>query len=111
MEPWVVGVLRTGYRIPFSSPPPLSWVPPRIPSYSPDFIGEGASRGGSFPRGEGSCRARSPLSVLLQPSYRSLEGNGFMETSNRPFTSELLRLTNEVQDGGQPVDSLCNTEE
>ena len=34
-----------------------------------------------------------------------------METSNRPFTSELLRLTNVVQDGGQPVDSLCNTEE
>ena len=30
--------LRTGYRIPFSSPPPLSLVPFPMPSYSPSSI-------------------------------------------------------------------------
>ena len=34
-EPWVVKVLRRGYRIPFSSPPPLFPVPISLPSYSP----------------------------------------------------------------------------
>ena len=34
-EPWVVEVLREGYRIPFLSPPPLSPVPIPMPSYNP----------------------------------------------------------------------------
>ena len=37
-ELWVVEVLRTGYHIPFSIPPPLSRVPLLIPSYYPDSI-------------------------------------------------------------------------
>ena len=37
-EPWVAKVLRLGYRIPFSSPPPLSAVLLPIPSYSPSSI-------------------------------------------------------------------------
>ena len=35
MEPWVVEVLREGYRIPFLSQPPLSPVPIPMPSYNP----------------------------------------------------------------------------
>ena len=31
-------VLKTGYRVPFSSPPPLSPVPIPLPSYSPTSI-------------------------------------------------------------------------
>ena len=34
-EPWVVEVLRLGYRLPFGSDPPLSAVPIPLPSYSP----------------------------------------------------------------------------
>ena len=34
-EPWVVEVLRFGYRIPFLSTPPLSATPVPMPSYSP----------------------------------------------------------------------------
>ena len=34
-----------------------------------------------------------------------------METSNRPFTSEPLRLANAVEDEDQPVGSSCSTEE
>ena len=34
-----------------------------------------------------------------------------METSDRPFTSEPLRLANAAQDGDQPVGSSCGTEE
>ena len=36
-DPWVVEALRLGYRLPFSSPP-LSMVPPSIPSYFPSSI-------------------------------------------------------------------------
>ena len=35
MEPWVVEVVRVGYRIPFLSRPPLSPVPIPMPSYNP----------------------------------------------------------------------------
>ena len=35
MEPWVMEVLKTGYRVPFSLPPPLPLVLIRLPSYSP----------------------------------------------------------------------------
>ena len=37
-ELWVVEVLRMGYRLPFSSPPPLSQVLISLPSYSPSSI-------------------------------------------------------------------------
>ena len=37
-EPWVVEVLRFGYRLPFLSTPPLSAAPIPMPSYSPTSI-------------------------------------------------------------------------
>ena len=37
-EPWVVEVLRFGYRLPFLSAPPLSGAPLPMPSYSPTSI-------------------------------------------------------------------------
>ena len=38
-DPWVVEVLRCGYRIPFRVLPSLSTVPIPLPSYSPSSIG------------------------------------------------------------------------
>ena len=38
MDPWVVEVLREGYRIPFLRPPPLSTEPIPMPSYAPTSI-------------------------------------------------------------------------
>ena len=38
MEPWVVEVLKWGYRVPFVSSPPLSPFPIPLPSYSPTSI-------------------------------------------------------------------------
>ena len=38
MDPWVVEVLREGYRIPFLRPPPLSAEPIPMPSYAPASI-------------------------------------------------------------------------
>ena len=38
MEPWVVEVLRYGYRIPFICDPPLSRAPISLPSYHPSSI-------------------------------------------------------------------------
>ena len=37
-DPWVVQVLRSGYRVPFHSQPPLSSVPLPLPSYSPNSV-------------------------------------------------------------------------
>ena len=37
-DPWVVEVLRSGYRVPFRSRPPLSAVPIPLPSYTPSSI-------------------------------------------------------------------------
>ena len=37
-DPWVVEVLRSGYRIPFLSEPPLAAEPIPFPSYSPTSI-------------------------------------------------------------------------
>ena len=37
-DAWVVQVLRSGYRVPFRSRPPLSHVPIPLPSYSPNSI-------------------------------------------------------------------------
>ena len=37
-DPWVVEVLREGYRIPFLRPPPLSAEPIPMPSYAPTSI-------------------------------------------------------------------------
>ena len=68
---------------------------------------ESAPRGGCFACRKGSCRTRSPIFRLLQPSFCSLEGNGLVETSDRPFTSESLCLTNATIDGDQPVGPLC----
>ena len=72
--------------------------------------GESSLRGGSFTCWKGSCRARSPLSGLLQPSFCSLEGSGLVEVSDRPFASESLCLTNAIENGDQPVDPLCGVE-
>ena len=50
----------------------------------PDFHqGEGAPRRDSFAHRKGGCRARSPLSWLLQLSFCCLEGNWLVETSDR----------------------------
>ena len=34
VDPWVITVLREGYRVPFHHPPPLSLIPMDFPSYS-----------------------------------------------------------------------------
>ena len=98
--------------------PPLLITSPSLlgsSSYSelfPDFHqGEGAPQGGSLTPREGSCWACSPLSGLLQQSFRGLEGIGLVQASDRLFTSELLRLANPVQVGDQPVGSLCGAED
>ena len=72
--------------------------------------GESSPQGGSFACRKGSCRAHSPLSALLQPSFCSLEGKGLVEASDRPFASELLHHPNATQDGDQPVGPPCGTE-
>ena len=65
----MIEVLRTGYCIPFSSPPPLSWVPLPLPRYSPDSVKGKAlqfTRRGSFSYREGAVELAPP-----SPGYYS----------------------------------------
>ena len=68
MDPWVLEVLRWGYRIPFRRVPTLSKEPIPYPAYSPDSI-----RGKSL---EGEVRSllekgAIELAPLLSPGYYS----------------------------------------
>ena len=64
LEPWVVEVLRWGYRVPLS-PPPLSPVPIPIPSYSP----------------------LSPKGIALREEVIALLAKGAIEEAPPPPTS------------------------
>ena len=110
-DPWVVEVLRSGYHIPFSYPPPLSMVPLPIPSYS-----RPPSRGRLFvgrfcPCSTRGDRASSPLSGLLQPPVCCVENYGFVETCSRSFAPQPLCPVYAVPNGDCPVGPPCVTEE
>ena len=106
-----MGVLRRGYRVPFSPPPPLFLVPIPLPSYSP-----------SSPKGvalreevvallaKGAIEPAPPLSGLLQPPVRRVEDIGLVEACDRIVPSQWVRPSNTFQDGDQSVDSLVCSE-
>ena len=103
-------MLRTGYRISFSSPLPLSGSHPHAQLFPFFYQGEGTSGGSSFTPGEGSGRACPSVSRLLQPSLCGLEDLRLVEACLRSFTPEPSCHPNSVQDGDQPVSTPCNTE-
>ena len=109
-DPWVVEVLRWGYQIPFSSPPPLSLDPipssaiPRPPSRESSF------RGGSLSHRQRSGRSCSSLPWVLQSLVRCLEDVGFVASGDRPLPPERVCASDSVRDGDQPVGSPCNSE-
>ena len=79
------GGLEDGILHPLLSPPPLSQVPFPIPSYSPGSIKGKVLHGEVLSLQEESCRACSPLSGLLQLSFRSLEGSSRWRPASRFF--------------------------
>ena len=72
--------------------------------------GESSPWGGSVLDLQGSSRAGSPLSRLLQPSVCSVEGNGLVEACDRPVAPQVLCPAYAVQDGDQPVCPMCGVE-
>ena len=110
MEPWVVEVLRLGYRVPFVLDPPLSVVPIPLPSYSPSSIkGKALQEEIGFDHQRG-CRTRPVVSRLLQSPVRGPEGFRVVEVCDRPVSIERVRPTYAVQDGVQPVGSPVHQE-
>ena len=60
-------MLRSGYHVPFSSPPPLSVVPLPLPCYSPSSI-----EGMAFPEGVLSLISEGPVEMApTSPGYFS----------------------------------------
>ena len=106
-DPWMVEVLRWGYQIPFSDPPPLSlrelfpWLDQ----------GESSSRGDPFAHNQGSCRTHSSLPGLLQSPLLSLEDLGLLAPGYRPFSAERVCAANPIQDGNQSVGPPIRQEE
>ena len=100
-EPWVVSVLRHGYRIPFQDRlPPLARSPVSFPTYPPnspkalalrqevDMISKGALE-----------RVNESGSRLLQSPFPGGKGFGRLETRDRPLPPQRVCKTNSVQDG------------
>ena len=83
-EPWVVEVLKMGYLVPFSLPPPLSLVPISLPRYSPTSIKRNALRGevsALVAKGAVELAPTSPV------NYSRLFVVGLMEACDRPVSS------------------------
>ena len=76
----MVEVLRMGYCLPFSPPPPLSPVSIPLPSYSPTSI-KGIALPGEVSAflAKGAIELTPPLSFILQPSFCCVEDLGVME--------------------------------
>ena len=72
--------------------------------------GEGFPWGGSVLDFQGSSRAGSPLSGLLEPSVCSVEDSVLMEACDRPVAPQPLRPAYVVQDRDQLVCPLCGAE-
>ena len=93
----------------FITSPSLSSSDPYSQLFPNFHQGESSPWGGSFVDRQGSGQACSPLSLLLQPSFR-VEGNGLVEASDTPVTSQPLCSYYLVQDVDQPVGPLCGAE-
>ena len=111
-EPWVVEVLREGYRIPFLGHPPLSPVPIPMPSYNPlstkgvaleevtlDLVTKGAVE-----------LAPLPSPGFYSPSVCRVEDLGVVASSHRPLHPQSLRGCVALSDGDHPVCSpFCSS--
>ena len=85
-DPWVVEVLRWGYRIPFRQVPTLSKEPITYLALQPRLHQGGRS---SFSVGERSDRTgSSSFSGQLQPVICGDESLRVMEAGNRPLATE-----------------------
>ena len=68
-EPWVVQVLKIGYKVPFVSCPPLFPVPLPLPSYSPNSI-----RGLALAAAVDDLRMKDAIELASsEPSYYSCQ--------------------------------------
>ena len=97
-DPWVVEVLRWGYRIPLSS------------LLSRFHQGQSVGGGSSFSVGEGGNRAGSPsFSRLLQPVICGDESLRVVEAGNRPLATESEGSEDILQEGDSPVCASAST--
>ena len=96
-EPWVVSVLRHGYRIPFQDRlPSLSRSPVNFPTYPPKSPKAGG-RGHDIQERFGE--SGRPGSRLLQSPFLGGKGLGRLETLDRPLSPQRVREANPIQNG------------
>ena len=99
-DSWVVEVLRWGYQISFSFPPPLSPDPIPFVSYSLSSI-KGKALIGEVRSliDKGAIKLAPPSPGFLQLFVRCLEDVGFMASGDRPLPPERVCASDSVQDG------------
>ena len=98
-EPWVVEVLRYGYRIPFLCDPPLSRAPISLPSYHPSSIKGVALRDCSQ-----ALVAKSAVELAPLPSL-GFYSRLFVvwKTGYRSLDPQLVRGRSSLPHGDHPV--------
>ena len=103
--PWVVEVLREGYRIPFLRPPPLSTGLIPMPSYAPTSI-KGAALGEvtlTFITMGAVELAPLPSPGFSSRRFSSLEDLGVVASGHRPVPAQSLRGHFPLSPGTHPV--------
>ena len=110
-DPWVVEVLRWGYRIPFRRTPTLSKEPIPFSAYSPDSIRGKALEGEVRSLLEKGAVELAPLPSpgVLQPVICGDESLRVVEAGNRPLATELEDAEDILQDGDFPVGTSVGT--
>ena len=101
-DPWVVSVLRDGYRIPFEDhPPPLREVPGTVPNVPAELRvlsrPPTGDRDHADQRGPRDRPRARPQILQLPIPHRKLVR--WLATSDRPLAPEPVRTPDTVQDG------------
>ena len=110
-DPWVVEVLRWGYRILSCGPHTIQGTHPF--SFVRPLVHQGQSHGcrSALCSREGSSGACSTsVSMLLQPFICGNEGLRVLETGDRSFLTESKGSQDTFQDGDSPVSSSLSSE-
>ena len=104
-DPWVVEVLREGYRFPFLRPPPLSTDPIPMPSYAPTSI-----RGAALEEVTLALFAKGAveLAPLPSPGFSSClfvvwKTSGVVASGHRPVPAHSLRGHFTLSHGDHPI--------
>ena len=101
-KPWVVSVVRDGYRIPFRDlPPPPREIPGAVPNVPAGFGARSRFPGRDQDHDDkrGTRNSSRPGPRFLQPPVPSRKVFRWLETRHRPLAPKRVRSSDTIQDG------------